>query len=109
MYRVLIVMLIAMLGVGMTSAVAEEEKESFAENAGEKLVEGLEQTVEGSVQIPAEMAEAAKEGNLAEAVTLAPIEGAKETALQTTEGAIRTATFLIPDSAKEDSTATSSE
>ena len=98
MHRVFILILIVMLGLGAAGSVlAGEEKANLAEKAGDQLAEGLKETVEGSVQIPAEMAEAAKD-NPVKAVTVAPIEGAKETVLQTTEGAIHTATFFIPDS-----------
>lgn len=100
MYRVFIPIFLVMLGLGISGAALAGEEASYPEEAGERLAEGLKETVEGSLQVPAEMLDAAEE-NPAEAVTLAPIKGAKETVLQTTEGAIETATFLIPDSSED--------
>ena len=109
MHRVFILILIMMLGLGVAGSVlADEKKANLAEKAGEQLAEGLKETAEGSVQVPAEMLETAKESPI-EAVTIAPIKGAKETALETTEGAIRTATFLIPESTQASASTSTSK
>lgn len=84
MHRVFMPLFVLMFGIGWIGAsFAEEAGTNAVEKAGERLAEGLQETVVGSVQIPAEMVETGKENPL-EAVTVAPIEGAKETALQTT-------------------------
>jgi len=102
MLKKFILVWVGILALGITGLALAEEEAGYMEHAGEELVEGIEDTLTGSLQVPAEMLEAAEE-NPVEAVTVAPIKGAKETVLQTTEGAIRTGTFFLP----EDSGATS--
>jgi len=89
----LILMFVVVFGLAFTG-LASAEKSAGEKVAGE-LIGGLKETLVGSVQIPVEMYETAKE-NPAEAVTLAPIRGAKKTALQTTEGVLQTGTFILP-------------
>ncbi|MFH1857375.1 MAG: hypothetical protein ABH845_00510 [Candidatus Omnitrophota bacterium] len=92
----LILVLAVVVGLGFAGLAVSEEPSSVIERKTDELVSGIQETVVGSVQVPLEMAETVKE-NPVEAVTLAPVRGAKETALQTTEGAAKAATFFIPD------------
>ncbi|MFH1857374.1 MAG: hypothetical protein ABH845_00505 [Candidatus Omnitrophota bacterium] len=78
----------------------EEKAKAEAESVGQQLKEGLKETVEGTVQVPVEMYETAKESP-AKAVTIAPIKGAKETVQQTTEGAVKAATSILPGKKSE--------
>ncbi|MBI4437311.1 MAG: hypothetical protein HY590_07865 [Candidatus Omnitrophica bacterium] len=94
MRYVLILVLVVMGSLGM-AGYAFSEEESRPEAAANEFVGGLQETVVGSVQVPAKMAETGKENPIA-AVTVAPVQGAKETALKTTEGALRAGTAILP-------------
>ena len=93
--RYLLILVLVVIGtLGMTGYAVSEE-ESRPESAANEFVGGLQETVVGSVQVPAKMAETGKENPIA-AVTVAPIQGAKETTLQTTKGTLRAGTAILP-------------
>ena len=95
MRNVFVLIVVATFGLGVVGSASAEKGTGAAENVKNELVSGVQDTLVGVVQVPAKMIETAKE-NPVKAVTLAPIQGAKETALQTTEGAIQTGTALLP-------------
>lgn len=78
-------------------AMAEEAKD-----AGEKLVEGIEETATGWVEVPKEIAETTEESNLIEGVTVGTIKGAGKAVAETTKGVVKAATFYIPEEEKEE-------
>lgn len=73
-----------------------------AEEAGKKLAEGVEETATGWVEVPKEIAETTEEANLIEGVTIGAIKGAGEAVVKTTEGAVKAATFYIPEEEKKE-------
>lgn len=73
-----------------------------AKDAGEKLVEGIEETATGWVEVPKEIAETSEETNPIEGVTIGTIKGAGEAIVETTEGAVKAATFYIPEEEKKE-------
>lgn len=68
-----------------------------AEGAGEKLAEGVEEIATGWVEIPNEIAETSEEANLIEGVTVGTVKGAGEAVVKTATGAVKAATFYIPE------------
>lgn len=73
-----------------------------AEGPGEKLVEGIEETATGWAEIPKEMAETSEETNLIEGVTVGVVKGVGEAVIKTTTGAVKAATFYIPEEEEEE-------
>lgn len=68
-----------------------------AEDAGEKLAEGIGEAATGWVEIPKEMVETTEETNLIEGVTIGTIKGVGEAVVKTTVGVVKAATFYVPD------------
>jgi putative exosortase-associated protein (TIGR04073 family) len=77
---------------------AEEPAEQPASaDAGNKLAEGIEETATGWVEAPEQIAETSESTNPVEGVTVGAVKGAGEATEKTVEGAIKTATFYVPD------------
>lgn len=73
-----------------------------AKDAGEKLTEGIEETATGWVEVPKEIAETSEESNPIEGVTVGTIKGAGKAVAETAEGAVKAATFYIPEEEKKE-------
>ena len=79
-----------------------EEESSAAKAAGEKLVEGVEETATGWTDIPEEIAETTEESNAIEGLTVGTVKGAGKAVVDTTKGVVKAATFFIPEEEGEE-------
>lgn len=69
-----------------------------ADDAGEKLAEGVEETATSWTDIPENIAETSEESNPIEGITVGTIQGTGEAVEGTVKGAVKAATFFVPDS-----------
>jgi putative exosortase-associated protein (TIGR04073 family) len=72
-----------------------------AEDAGERLAEGIEETATGWTEVPEEIVETSEESNPVEGLTVGAVKGAGEAVVETAEGAVKAATFYLPDEEEE--------
>ncbi|MFA5068752.1 MAG: exosortase system-associated protein, TIGR04073 family [Candidatus Omnitrophota bacterium] len=72
------------------------------QDPGEKLVQGVEDTLTGWTDLPQEIVETAQETNAVEGVTTGVIKGAGEAVIQTVEGVVETATFYSAESGNKE-------
>jgi len=68
-----------------------------AKDAGDKLAGGVKDTATGWAEVPKEMVKTSEETNVIEGVTVGTVKGAGEAVTKTTKGAVKAATFYIPD------------
>jgi len=89
------------LKVGTFIAPEKEEAEQESQNLPieQRLGQGIQKSATGWTEVPKEIYETVKE-NPAEAVTLAPIRGAREATSETVEGGLQTGTFFVPESSQ---------
>ncbi|MFH1867684.1 MAG: exosortase system-associated protein, TIGR04073 family [Candidatus Omnitrophota bacterium] len=73
-----------------------------ADNAGEKLAEGVGEAATGWVEVPKEIVETSEESNPIEGITVGTLKGVGEAVVKTTEGVVKAATFYIPDEEGEE-------
>jgi putative exosortase-associated protein (TIGR04073 family) len=82
-------------------AATPAEKEPYPKAAGDKLATGVGETATGWTEVPKEMVDTSKESNPLVGVTVGTVKGAGEAVVKTTEGAVKTGTFFIPDQGKK--------
>ena len=97
----LMVVVLAFTLLPMTARIAQEDKPVVKE-AGEKLVEGIEETATGWTDIPKEIAETTEESNVIEGLTVGTVKGAGKAVVDTTKGVVKAATFFIPEEEGEE-------
>ncbi|MFH1867474.1 MAG: exosortase system-associated protein, TIGR04073 family [Candidatus Omnitrophota bacterium] len=93
---------IGVLAIAFMAAYAVCGFAQEAENAGEKLADGVKDTATGWTEVPKEMVETSEETNVVEGVTVGTIKGAGKAVVKTAKGVVKAATFIVPDKEGEE-------